>query len=106
MYLMFSVINFVIPSRSISGKSESCSPSTICPSASIFVFTGTEITVDVFDVFGQSIRNYGQLNFTALSDSDIDRQLRAADVRIGSYGFCNLYILPNGAVYLHILASY
>lgn len=58
-----------------------------------------KLLVDVFDVFGQSIRNYGQLNFTALSDSDIDRQLRAADVRIGSYGFCNLY----GRRYLDIM---
>ena len=58
-----------------------------------------KLLVDVFDVFGQSIRNYGQLNFTAISDSDIDRQLRAADVRIGSYGFCNLY----GRRYLDIM---
>lgn len=58
-----------------------------------------KLLVDVFDVFGQSIRNYGQLNFTAISDSDIDRQLRAADARIGNYGFCNLY----GRRYLDIL---
>ena len=58
-----------------------------------------KLLVDVFDVFGQSIRNYGQLNFTALSDSDIDRQLRAADARIGNYGFCNLY----GRRYLDIM---
>lgn len=37
--------------------------------------------------------------YEALSDSDIDRQLRAADVRIGSYGFCNLY----GRRYLDIM---
>lgn len=58
-----------------------------------------KLLVDVFDVFGQSIRNYGQLNFTAISDSDIDRQLRAADARIGNYGFCNLY----GQRYLDIM---
>ena len=58
-----------------------------------------KLLVDVFDVFGQSIRNYGQLNFTAISDSDIDRQLRAADARIGNYGFCNLY----GRRYLDIM---
>lgn len=57
------------------------------------------LLVDVFDVFGQSIRNYGQMNFTAISDSDIDRQLRAADARIGNYGFCNLY----GQRYLDIM---
>ena len=58
-----------------------------------------KLLVDVFDVFGQSIRNYDQLNFTAISDSDIDRQLRAADARIGNYGFCNLY----GRRYLDIM---
>lgn len=58
-----------------------------------------KLLVDVFDVFGQSIRNYGQMNFTAISDSDIDRQLRAADARIGNYGFCNLY----GQRYLDIM---
>lgn len=58
-----------------------------------------KLLVDVFDVFGQSIRNYGQLNFMAISDSDIDRQLRAADARIGNYGFCNLY----GRRYLDIM---
>ena len=58
-----------------------------------------KLLVEVFDVFGQSIRNYGQLNFTAISDSDIDRQLRAADARIGNYGFCNLY----GRRYLDIM---
>ena len=58
-----------------------------------------KLLVDVFDVFGQSIKNYGQMNFTAVSDSDIDRQLRAADARIGNYGFCNLY----GRRYLDIM---
>lgn len=58
-----------------------------------------KLLVDVFDVFGQSIRNYGQMNFTAISDSDIDRQLRAADAQIGNYGFCNLY----GQRYLDIM---
>lgn len=58
-----------------------------------------KLLVDVFDVFGQSIRNYGQMNFTSISDSDIDRQLRAADARIGNYGFCNLY----GQRYLDIM---
>ena len=58
-----------------------------------------KLLVDVFDVFGQSIRNYAQMNFTAISDSDIDRQLRAADARIGNYGFCNLY----GRRYLDIM---
>lgn len=31
------------------------------------------------------------MNFFTTSDADLDRQLRAADARMGNYGFCNLY---------------
>lgn len=50
-----------------------------------------KLLVDVFDVFGESMKNYGQLDLLATSDTDLDRQVRAADARIGNYGFCNLY---------------
>lgn len=50
-----------------------------------------KLVVNVFDVFGESIRNFGQLDFFTTSNADLDRQLRAADARMGNYGFSNLY---------------
>lgn len=49
-----------------------------------------KLLVDVFDVFGESMRNYAQQD-TYSSDADIDRQLRAADAKLGSFGFVNKY---------------
>lgn len=49
-----------------------------------------KLLVDVFDVFGESMRNYAQQD-TYSSDADIDRQLRAADAKLGSFGFGNKY---------------
>lgn len=50
-----------------------------------------ELSVRIFDVFGESLDN-GILHdlFTA-SESDLDRQLRAADAKLGGYGFPNVY---------------
>lgn len=46
-----------------------------------------KLSVRIFDVFGESLDNgLAQDMFTA-SESDLDRQLRAADARLGSYGF-------------------
>ena len=50
-----------------------------------------KLLVDVFDAFGESIKNYSQLNLYTTSDADLDRQLRLAEARMGNYGFCNLY---------------
>ena len=49
-----------------------------------------KLLVDVFDVFGESVRNYAQQD-TYSSDADIDRQLRAAEAKLGSFGFGNKY---------------
>lgn len=49
-----------------------------------------KLLVDVFDVFGESMRNYSQQDMYS-SDVDIDRQLRAADAKLGSFGFSNRY---------------
>ncbi len=49
-----------------------------------------KLLVDVFDVFGESVRNYEQQNAYS-SDEDIDRQLRAADAKMGNFGFGNKY---------------
>lgn len=49
-----------------------------------------KLSVQVFDPFGQAIQNsWGDL--VLMSETDIDRQLRNADARLGRYGFPNLY---------------
>lgn len=50
-----------------------------------------KLLADVFDVFGQVIKDYGQLPILTTSDADLDRQLRMADAKLGNYGFCTLY---------------
>lgn len=46
-----------------------------------------KLSVRIFDVFGKALDNgYAQDYFTA-SESDLDRQLRAADARLSAYGF-------------------
>ncbi len=47
-----------------------------------------KLSVQVFDPFGLPL-NYD--DFTMMSDNDIDRQLRNADIALGSYGFHNYY---------------
>lgn len=50
-----------------------------------------KLFVDVFNVFGESMKNYRQTNLFSATDYDIDQQLRAAESRLGNYGFCNRY---------------
>lgn len=50
-----------------------------------------KLSIQIFDVFGEAIKNYHLNDFFATSESDIDRQLRAADTRLGGYGFQNVY---------------
>ena len=50
-----------------------------------------KLSIQIFDVFGEAIKNYHLSDFFATSESDIDRQLRAADTRLGGYGFQNVY---------------
>ncbi len=49
------------------------------------------LSVQVFDVFGQTVSNYSGSDFFAMADNDIDRQLRAADAKLGGYGFPYVY---------------
>ncbi len=46
-----------------------------------------KLAVRVFDVFGESLDNGFAHDFFTASESDLDRQLRAADARLGAYGF-------------------
>jgi type III restriction enzyme len=50
-----------------------------------------KLSVRVFDVFGESLDNGMAHGFLAASESDLDRQLRAADARMNGYGFPNYY---------------
>lgn len=50
-----------------------------------------KLSIQIFDVFGETIKNYPLSDFFATSESDIDRQLRAADTKLGGYGFQNVY---------------
>lgn len=50
-----------------------------------------KLLVDVFDVFGETVHNnYEQLDAYS-SNEDIDRQLRAADAKLGGFGFDRKY---------------
>ena len=50
-----------------------------------------KLSIQVFDVFGETINNYSISDWFMTSESDIDRQLRAADARLGGYGFPMVY---------------
>lgn len=50
-----------------------------------------ELSVRIFDVFGESLDNGIVHDFFTASESDLDRQLRAADAKLGGYGFQNVY---------------
>lgn len=49
-----------------------------------------KLLMDVFDVFGEEVKHATQTSLFT-SDSDLDRQVRAAESKICNYGFCNLY---------------
>lgn len=46
-----------------------------------------KLSVRIFDVFGESLDNGIAHNLLAASESDLDRQLRAADAKLGAAGF-------------------
>lgn len=50
-----------------------------------------KLSVRIFDVFGEAIDNGVIRDMFTATDSDLDRQLRAADATLGGYGFPNLY---------------
>ena len=50
-----------------------------------------KLSVQIFDVFGEAIKDYYMEDLFTFSEDDIDRQLRAADSKLGSYGFPMAY---------------
>ena len=50
-----------------------------------------KLSVRMFDVFGEALDNGIVHDFFTASEGDLDRQLRAADAKLGNYGFQNVY---------------
>lgn len=50
-----------------------------------------KLSIQIFDVFGETINNYTLNDWFITSESDLDRQLRAADARLGGYGLPFVY---------------
>ena len=50
-----------------------------------------KLSVQVFDPFGQALLENYFNDFTLISESDLDRQVRNADARLGRYGFPYIY---------------
>lgn len=50
-----------------------------------------KLSVQVFDPFGQAIHENYFSDFTLMSETDLDRQVRNADAKLGRYGFPNIY---------------
>ena len=46
-----------------------------------------KLSVQIFDVFGEKIQNENRIDMFATSESDLDRQLRIADAKMGGCGF-------------------
>ena len=50
-----------------------------------------KLSVQIFDVFGEALKSYELSDYFAASETDIDRQLRFADAKLGGYGFPFVY---------------
>ncbi len=50
-----------------------------------------KLSVQVFDVFGETLGSSGSYHAITMSESDLDRQLRSADATMGGFGFQNRY---------------
>lgn len=50
-----------------------------------------KLSVQVFDPFGEAVEEDYSSDYALMSESDLDRQLRNADARLGRYGFHNIY---------------
>ena len=50
-----------------------------------------KLSVQVFDPFGKSLQENYFNDFTLMSETDLDRQVRNADAKLGRYGFPNIY---------------
>ena len=46
-----------------------------------------KLSIQIFDVFGEAIKNYDINDLFATTETDLDRQLRIADAKLGGYGF-------------------
>ena len=49
------------------------------------------LSVQVFDPFGKAVAENYFNDFTLMSETDLDRQVRNADAKLGRYGFPNIY---------------
>lgn len=50
-----------------------------------------KLSVQVFDPFGRSLQESYLDDLTLMSETDLDRQVRNADAKLGRYGFPNIY---------------
>lgn len=50
-----------------------------------------KLSIQIFDPFGEKIETSHQFDLLETSDTDLDRQLRAADAKLGGYGFPYVY---------------
>lgn len=50
-----------------------------------------KLTVQIFDVFGEEINDFEYSDLLHTAETDLDRQLRAADAKLGKYGFPYTY---------------
>lgn len=50
-----------------------------------------KLSVQVFDPFGKALQEDYFNDFTLMSETDLDRQVRNADAKLGRYGFPNIY---------------
>lgn len=50
-----------------------------------------KLSTQIFDAFGETIDNYCVYNLFTTTDTDIDRQLRMADNKLGNEGIGNVY---------------
>lgn len=53
--------------------------------------TELKLSIQIFYVFGEAIKDYSLSDYLTASESDLDRQLRAADAKLGGYGFPFVY---------------
>ena len=50
-----------------------------------------KLSTQIFDVFGETVDNYAVHSMFTTTDSDLDRQLRNADIKLGNFGISNEY---------------
>lgn len=50
-----------------------------------------KLSVRIFDIFGAALDGGNAYNLFTTSENNLDRQLRMADVKLGGYGFSNVY---------------